>query len=266
MDFKNCKNIWVDSGILYDTDIETINENKYLKTLIITDTDILGEYLMINNPSVEAIIISGNALSKEYDFDFTECQNLKIFSMGNLTEFETLEGLRGLKDIEVVNFGYIPSGLIQDSNNTFDTMRELCKKPYDLENDRISKPNNSFIHDISAIQGSNVKVLNISGLYALSSEKLYETARNLPELEEIVGLELNNAEMCSKELIDYCEEHSIKQPFTEKSMEIKKELRRIVEEYTTPEMSQEEKIKELSKYIINLVSYNFEYANSEQYI
>ena len=72
--------------------------------------------------------------------------------------------------------------------------------------------------------------------------------------------------MCSQELIDYCEEHSIKQPFTEKSMEIKKELRRIVEEYTTPEMSEEEKIKELSKYIINLVSYNFEYANSEQYI
>lgn len=64
--------------------------------------------------------------------------------------------------------------------------------------------------------------------------------------------------MCSEELIKYCEEKGITHPFTEKSVDIKNELRRIVAEVITPDMNTFKKIEELSKIVMERLSYDWE--------
>lgn len=122
---------------------------------------------------------------------------------------------------------------------------------------------NCFISDISAINGSSIETLNISFLKCVTSDMLLETVKSLPNLKQIVGFEVNNAGMCSDELIKYCEENGITHPFTEKSLEIKHKLQEIVSNLITEDMEEEEKIKILSEYIVSHMEYNDDLANKE---
>ena len=69
--------------------------------------------------------------------------------------------------------------------------------------------------------------------------------------------------MCSEELISYCKEHKIEQPFTEKSLEIKNKIRNIVNSIIKPEMTDQEKIKFLSIFIMENLEYDHEISEKE---
>lgn len=137
-------------------------------------------------------------------------------------------------------------------------------KPIPSDHDSLSRTSMNFISDISGINGSNIETLNISLLKRVSSENLLETVKSLPNLKRIVGFEVNNAGMCSDELIEYCKSHGISHPFTEKSLEIKHKLQEIVRTEITEDMSEEDKIWALSKYIMDNMEYDHDLVKYDE--
>ena len=216
--------------------------------------------LVFNSQTIETIIINPYELKDNTinDFDFTGCKQLKRVSIGNGTSIMNMNGLKGLNNLEVVAFGDF--SFQNNANRSFNDMEVELETTYSTEAEATSHSDNNFIYDISAIKGSeNLRILNISHLFCVSSEELYNLVISLPNLEQIVGQEINNAEMYSDELIKYCEENNIKHPFTDRSQEIKYKLKEIVGDLIIPTMKDTEKVKVISKYIIN----NMTYSNGE---
>ena len=271
LDISDCKKIWLNDFWFSESLQRRINEDQSLECLILTDTDFfpIDNTLTLNVPSLQTLIIDEaySNLNNLNNIDLKNCTGLKNLKLGaNNSSLQNLDGLSGLTSLETISFGQFPNSADLDIlSKNFEDKEDEIRQSYSVCDERVSKSNNNLINDISGLKGSNIKILNISSLFHVSSEQLYETVITLPNLQEIVGLSVNNAEMCSEELIAYCDEHSIKHPFTEKSLLIKKELQRIVSELITDDMDDKEKIKVLSKYIIENTEYYSSVANSQKY-
>ena len=267
VDFSECKNIWLHDYYIWRMDEFKSNPN--LKTLIIDDANYLGytddEVLTIESPTLETLIINSDpALNHVTSFDFNNCPNLRFLSFGNATLIENLDGLSKLEKLEEVSFGnhksYNPFSM-RDSIE--DKIREI-RTPQALDDPANALPNYNYISNIEGLKNKeNLRVLNISALRQTSSEELFDVIQTLPNLEKIVGLEVNNAEMCSPELIQYCSEHNIEHPFTEKSMLIKETLRSIIRKIITPDMTEEQKIEAISKYVMEHLEFDHEAADKD---
>lgn len=267
VDFSECKNIWLHDYYIWRMDEFKSNPN--LKTLIIDDANYLGytddEVLTIESPTLETLIINSDpALNHVTSFDFNNCPNLRFLSFGNATLIENLDGLSKLEKLEEVSFGnhksYNPFSM-RDSIE--DKIREI-RTPQALDDPANSFPNYNYISNIEGLKNKeNLRVLNISALRQTSSEELFDVIQTLPNLEKIVGLEVNNAEMCSPELIQYCSEQNIEHPFTEKSMLIKETLRSIIRKIITPDMTEEQKIEAISKYVMEHLEFDHEAADKD---
>lgn len=270
IDYKECKKLWLGEAKLDEKKLEEISSMPNLDTLIITDPNISKldkEVIKIHSKTLKNIIIDGTTGIKHHidHFDFTESPNLEIISLMSNTQETNLDGLRGLKNLKELAFGfpiksteYDIKGLV---SKDFQERIDLVSKQCSTDDSSLGFSQNSFISDISAINGANIEILNISFLKCVSSEMLLETVKTLPNLKQIVGFEVNNAGMCSDELIKYCYQKGIKHPFTEKSIEIKHKLKEIVSKEVKTYMTEEEKIKALSKYIIEHMEYDYELIN-----
>ena len=261
LDYTNCKRLWLYEYHLHEGDFEKMPN---LETLILANSDCIfldEEILSINSNSLKNIIIDGQTGLHYIDkFDFTGCPNLEIVSIVGDSQETNLNGLKGLTNLKQLAFG-LPTCQFYDTNKLiykdFQERIDMVSEPFPSNDYGLTRGPNCIISDISAINGSNMEVLNISFLGSVSSESLLETVQSLPNLREIVGFEVNNAGMCSDELLKYCEEQGIKHPFTQKSLEVKHKLEEIVSEVTTENMSEEEKIKALSEYVVIHMEYDF---------
>lgn len=262
IDFSNCKSLWAEEWYLIE---DLFSSMTNLETLVLVDPRLRyqdEEVIEIHSDSLKNIIIDGNDLHSYIDdFDFTGCPNLEVLSIPNDSQMTSLNGLKGLKNLKKLAFGvpnnsryYVERQILNDFQNRID----LVSEPFPTDDPSLSYPISSFISDISGINGSEIEVLNVSFLKNVSSDSLLETVKSLPSLKQIVGFEVNNAGMCSDELVRYCEENGIEHPFTEKSLEIKHRLQEIVSSVVTEEMSEEEKIKALSEYIISNMEYDYD--------
>lgn len=268
VDISKCQRLWFDSAFLSKNSLERINSAKLLKKLFLTNVYFLGEdnrKLVLDLPNLEVLIFEPRQESKVHSIDLKKCVNLTKLLLGNDTQIENLDFLSNLEKLQVLAFGGLIDYTSLDFLKSFEEEELLLNESFSTDDSRLAKTGNlNFITDISGIKGKNIEVLNISFLYQISSEQLYETVITLPNLKSIVGFEINNAQMCSEELIKYCEENGITTPFTDKSLAIKNELRRIVAEVITPDMDNFKKIEELSKYIIGQVDYDAEAAWGEE--
>lgn len=265
--FSNCKKLWLTREYLEE---DEFGDMPNLETLVLVSPDIIHldeEVIRINSSSLKNIIIDGKSASDYIDhFDFTGCPNLEVVSFPNYSQETTLDGLRGLKHLKQFSFG-LPSAMQYEAEKLiledFQDRIDLGTKPIPSDHPSLSKHLSNFISDISGINGSEIETLNISFLRRVSSDSLLETVKSLPNLKQIVGFEVNNAGMCSDELIEYCERHGISHPFTEKSLEIKHKLQEIVSIEITEEMSEEDKVWALSKYIMDNMEYDHDLAKHD---
>ncbi len=262
IDNSNCRKMWLDGRVLDEDDFSDMPN---LETLVLVDSKIYRldeEVIRINSHSLKNLIIDGKAAIDYIDhFDFTGCPNLEVVSLPDDSQETNLDGLKGLKHLKQLAFGtpnsnayYVNIQILND----FEDRIDLVSKPFPTDHLSLGHTLSNFISDISGINGSELEVLNISFLKRLSSDSLLDTVKTLPNLKQIVGFEVNNAGMCSDELIEYCEEHGIEHPFTEKSLEIKHKLQEIVSSEITEDMDEEEKIWALSKYIMADMEYDYD--------
>lgn len=262
LDYNACKRLWLCDYFLKENEFDDMPN---LETLILTSPNLCfleEEIISINSNSLKNIIIDGqNGFSYIDRFDFTNCPKLEIVSIVGDSQETNLDGLKGLTNLKEVAFGlptckyYDIKGLVYKN---FQERVDMVSAPFPSNDNSLTRRPNCIISDISGINGSNIEVLNISFLECVSSEMLLETVQSLPNLKRIVGFEVNNAGMCSDELLKYCEEQGIKHPFTEKSLELKHKLEEIVSNVLTNDMNEEEKIKALSEYIVSNMEYDFD--------
>lgn len=262
IDYSNCKKIWLDNEYLRENQFSLMPN---LETLILESprlSDLDEESIKIQSNSLKNLIIDGNSdYSIDY-FDFSKCPNLEILSLPNRTQATNLSGLKGLKKLKQICFSYPPIDYINEKIlDEFEERIDLVSKPFPTDSETLCYSVNNFISDISGINGSEIECLNISFLKRVNSDNLLETVKSLHNLKQIIGFEINNSEMCSDELIEYCEEHGIEHPFTEKSLEIKHKLMEIVSNELTYDMDEEEKVRKLSEYIVSHMKYNHELIN-----
>lgn len=268
LDYNACKRLWLSNPFLEENEFDDMPN---LETLILTNPNLCflnEEIISINSNSLKNIIIDGQSGISYIDkFDFTNCPSLEIVSIVGDSQETDLDGLKGLTNLKEVAFGlptckyYDTKGLIYKD---FKERIEMVSAPFPSNDYSLTRGPNCIISDISGINGSNIEVLNISFLECISSEMLLETVQSLPNLKKIVGFEVNNAGMCSDELLKYCEEQGIKHPFTEKSLEVKHKLEEIVSKVVTNDMSEEEKIKALSEYIVCHMEYDFDLLDTRE--
>lgn len=268
LDYSACKKLWIYNLCLEEGEFSDMPN---IETLILVNPNTIvldEEKISIKSDSLKNIIIDGKECRNFIDkFDFTGCPNLERLSIWADSQETNLDGLKGLNNLKQLSFG-IPSckyynidGLIYKD---FQERIDMICEQFPVDYEWITREPNCIIQDISAINGSNIEVLNISFLQCISSNELFDTVKTLPNLKEIVGFEVNNAGMCSDELLKYCEEKGIKHPFTKKSLEIKHKLEEIVSNVITEDMSEEEKIKALSEYVVSHMEYDFDLAEDTE--
>ncbi len=267
IDYSDCKKLWLVGNYINEKYLEKISSMPNLETLIITDPNISGlaqETIEINSKSLKNIIFDGARVKNKIDhFDFTGSTNLEVLSIMLNSQETNLDGIKGLNKLKQLSFGLTASGYNVESLilKDFQERIDLVSTPFSSDDQGLSASENGYISDISAIKGSNIEILNVSFLTCVSSDMLLETIKELPNLKEIVGFEVNNAGMCSDELIEYCEKNKIKHPFTEKSLQIKHKLQEIVSEVITEDMNEQDKIKALSEYIVSHMEYDHDLIN-----
>lgn len=267
IDYTECRKIWLNEECLEEYEfIEMPN----LETAVLVEPRLFSlekETISICSNSLKNIIIDGQVGIDYIDkFDFTACPYLERVSIVGDSQETDLDGLKGLNNLKELAFGlptsrYNINGLI---DKDFQARIDLISTPLSTDDIGLAYGHNCIISDISAINGTNIEMLNISFLECISSDMLLETVKSLPNLKKIVGFEVNNAGMCSDELIKYCNKNGIQHPFTEKSLQIKHKLKEIVSETITDDMNEEEKIKALSEYIVNHMEYNFDLIGNEE--
>lgn len=269
LDYTACKRLWLYNTYLDEKDDFSMMPN--LETLILAKPRLRyleEETISIKSDSLKNIIIDGKDVVDYIGyidkFDFTRCPNLEIVSITSDSQETDLDGLKGLNNLKELAFG-LPTSQYYDTGGLiykdFQERIDLVSAQFPSNDRSLTIAPNCIISDISAINGTNIEVINISFLQCINSDMLLETVKSLPKLKEIVGFEVNNAGMCSDELLKYCEEHKIIHPFTEKSLEIKHKLEEIVSNVITEDMSEEEKIKALSEYVVSNMEYDFNLTN-----
>ena len=266
VDISNCKKVWLDSMVFSEKDIEEINKGNVLEDLIITNSfcsNDLNEF-NLDIPSLKTLSVD-ISLKPLRNFDLNKCENLENLSIGNGFQTTNLYGIRDCRNIKQIDFGSLP----RDKTDSLDIVKKDFDEinflnVYDTSTEAITMVyGGNYILDITAIKGSQLEAINISDLRYVTSEQLLDVVKSLPNLKTIVGTEINNAPMCSEELISYCKEHKIEQPFTEKSLEIKNKIRNIVNSIIKPEMTDQEKIKFLTRFILENVEYDHEISEKE---
>ena len=265
IDFSKCENIWLYNFHINRSNLKQLNSNKRLKKLVLDNVAFDGlpdNKLVIKSPNLTTLIVNPFRAAFRSDnitdFDFNNCNNLRTLSFGNGTYIHNLNGLSELKNLETMSFGNHMLAISFDLNQTFEEKKDEINHTYYTYDPNVSKDNNNFITDISALSNSNITTLNITNLMLISDKQLLELVKSLPNLEKIVGLEVNNATMYSDELVEFCKEHNIEQPFTEKSKLIKKKIQSIIHAIIEPDMTESEKIEAISRHVINKLHYKAE--------
>ena len=266
IDYSDSRKLWLVGNYIDEKYLEKIYSMPNLETLIITNPDLYRldkEIIEINSKTLKNLIIDGTYYKQADHFNFTGCPNLEVLSIMLDSQETNLDGIKGLNKLKQLSFGLTSSKynveelILKDFQERID----LISTPFPTDDASLACVESGYISDISAIKGSNIEILNVSFLTCVSSDMLLETIKELPNLKEIVGFEVNNAGMCSDELIEYCEKNKIKHPFTEKSLEIKHKLQEIVSEVITEDMNEEDKIKALSEYIVSHMEYDHDLPN-----
>ena len=267
LDYTECRKIWLNEESLEEYEfIEMPN----LETAVLVEPRLFSleeETISICSNSLKNIIIDGQVgIDYINKFDFTACPNLERVSIVGDSQETDLDGLKGLKNLKELAFGLPTSryNINRLIDKDFQARIDLISTPLSSDDIGLAYGHNCIVSDISAINGTNIEMLNISFLECISSDMLLETVKSLPNLKKIVGFEVNNAGMCSDDLIKYCNENGIQHPFTEKSLQIKHKIEEIVSETITDDMNEEEKIKALSEYIVNHMEYDFDLTGNEE--
>lgn len=256
IDMSECENIWL-STKLNKKLLNIFNSNKNLKKLYLDITEAECESLTISSPTLKTIIFYTSEGIKLKNFDFNGCTNLEICEIGAQTQISNINGISELKNLRYVGFGRNSSDSIRESVYSFEEREEsILNYTNKLPN---SSPLNTFINDITSLENmENLEILDISALNRVTAEDLFNVVQKIPNLKVIKGFEINNAIMYSDELVNYCNKHGIQQPFTQRSKDIKDEVKRIISDITTPEMNEEQKVKAITTFVINHMEYNME--------
>ena len=268
VDISNCKRVWLDSMVFSEKDIEEINKGNVLEDLIITNSfcsNDLNEF-NLDIPSLKTLSVMFESLQPLNGFDLNKCENLENLSIGNGFQTTSLKGIGNCENIKQLGFGSLPGDKTDSLDivkNDFNEINLLDVYNTSNEANTSAYARENFISDITAIKESQLETINISALRYVTSEQLLDVVKSLPNLKKIIGTEISNAPMCSEELISYCKEHKIEQPFTEKSLEIKNKIRNIVNSIIKPEMTDQEKIKFLSIFIMENLEYDHEISEKE---
>ena len=168
-----------------------------------------------------------------------QCMQLKSLAFGSLTGDKTT-----ITDI---------------IDKSFEEKEDQIINGYDTSNPAVGYNDNNFISDMTAIMNNpSIEVLDISFVEFVTSDHFLEVIKTLPNLKKIVGNEINQVAMFSEELVEYCNEAGIEHPFTEKTLELKNYIRNIIDSIITPEMSDLDKIREISKYVMENMEYDYE--------
>ena len=265
-DFSECKHIWFSGIVINENKLEKIAKDKYLDTVILDGCGLSkglnGKVEFKSNSARMLEYIPAVVSEKNYEtpseLDFSGCPNLQILTIGSNSPLEKLEGIPN--KLRVLSFGknYMDSTSIRKSFSEKEMMAQI---PYSMDDVgvNVSSSSNMYIQDLSAIEGiETLEILDITTLNRMTSENLLKTVKTLPNLKKIVGLEVNNSIMYSDELVKYCDENGIEHPFTEKSKMIKEEISRITSEIITPEMTDEEKVESITRFVIDHMEYTKE--------
>ena len=258
-DFSECKHIWFSGIVINENKLEKIAKDKYLDTVILDGCGLSkglnGKVEFKSNSARMLEYIPAVVSEKNYEtpseLDFSGCPNLQVLTIGSNSPLEKLEGIPN--KLRVLSFGknYMDSTSIRKSFSEKEMMAQI---PYSMDDVgiNVSSSSNMYIQDLSAIEGiETLEILDITTLNRMTSEDLLKTVKTLPNLKKIVGLEVNNSIMYSDELVKYCDENGIEHPFTEKSKMIKEEISRITSEIITPEMTDEEKVESITRFVID---------------
>ena len=265
IDISKCKNVWLSNLKIYQSEIDSLFSNDYIETLIIDDSTYINDTgdatLTINAPNLKNLMISLNSkiyMTNMRDIDLSGCPNIENLSIGNFTAVESLEFVRPLEKLKRFSLGIHPFDYTFDMDKTFEQKILSMENSFDPTQYFMGKTDVNLITDVSPLMGKeNLEVLNICSFNHIRSEQFLELVKSLPNLNKIVGLEVNNADLSSDELVNYCTENGIKHPFTEKSLAIKHKIDEILSEIITPDMSDFEKIKAISQYIVDNFSYYY---------
>ena len=265
INLKNCNSIWIEDRVrLDDMFLNYINSAKNLERLYIINPIgfSLTNGLKLELPKLKDLYIEdrGFLLSfGSYQFylssiDISDCKNLETFVLSGSSAVNEIsfKSLSNLKSVAFSGIGLLEEDGKQMSFNQKleDSINSTDVAPGKAYDDGI------FIRDLTSLEGNkNLEEINISLLENITSEDFLRLVKSCPNLKKIIGQEINNAYMCSNELVDYCEENKIEHPFTEKSLQIKNKLIKIVKNVTNDNMNEMEKIKALSKYEMNHLKY-----------
>ena len=112
----------------------------------------------------------------------------------------------------------------------------------------------AFITNLESLpnQCPHIQTLNLDCLPSLAN---FDFIYNLKELKKI---SLRESPYITQELLDYLNENGIEHSITDKDINNNIETNKIVENLIKPEMSDSEKIKEISLYTINHIKYNID--------
>lgn len=265
IDISKCKNVWLSNMEIYQSEIDSLFSNDYIETLIIDDSTYLNDTrdatLTINAPNLKNLMISLKSriyMTNMRNIDLSGCPNIENLSIGNFTAVESLDFVRPLEKLKRFSLGIHPFDYTFDMDKTFEQKILSIEQNFDTTKYFMGKTDVNLITDLSPLMGKKyLEVLNICSFNQIRNAQFLELVESLPSFKKIVGLEVNNADLSSEELVNYCTENGIKHPFTEKSLAIKHKIDEILSEIITPDMSDFEKIKAISQYIVDNFSYYY---------
>ena len=265
-DFSHCKNLWFNGIDITSKLLKRIEGDKNLDRLILDKCKLapkLNREVNFKSKTLRMLEYIPAIDSNKNDetpstCDFSNCPNMEVLIIGSNSPLEKLEGIP--PTLKVLSFGgnYMDSTTIEGG---FEDKEKMAYTPYSMDevDFNIASDSNVYFNDLTQIEGlENLEILNITTLNRVTPEKLLKTVKTLPNLKRIVGLEVNNSTMYSDELVKYCDENGIEHPFTEKSKMIKEEISRITSEIITPEMTDEEKVESITRFVIDHMEYTKE--------
>ena len=265
LNISECKSIWLSGIYLNENDLSKFNKNTNLQRLFLSKCDINTETVNLKSESLKSLIIDAMTTNPKIHNLNLKCPNLETLEAGSGTYLQNVDFLKELPNLKNLSFGdFSFKTAYNDMLLSFEEKeKSVGELSEDLNNKYYSTAVYTIICDLRGMEGSNIETLSITALNCISSEDLFKVVKTLPNLKEIKGQACNNAMLYSDELVTYCEQHNIKHPFNEKSKEIRTEISRIISEIITPEMTDRDKIKAITGYVINNMEYNYEAAFSD---
>ena len=260
LDLTECKNISLYKFKITNELINTLETDEKLETLILTypDFEEIGNEFTFSSDSLKKIAIQMDGEKELNKIDLNGCKNLEGFSGGLSTSIEDLNCIKECQKLKYFSLGdYIFNHDLDYIKDAEEQWEEYCFEKRDTDYFAVANVGtNNFIRDISSLKGKNIEILNISHFKNVSSEEFKNVVLSIPNLKKIIGYEISNAALYDEELVKYLNEKGIEHPFSETSKEIKNEIERIVATLITPEMTDFEKVKAISKYILEHLEYD----------